>query len=387
MQPSFNLGTLGSVSSGKSTCIYSLTGILTQRTSSEKVRNMTIKPGYANIMIYGDDNNYSIDSKDNLPLKKYISFIDCPGHYELTKVVLGQVNMMSGAICIISAVEDIMNNKQLREHLNAAKLAGIKKIIVCLNKCDLLEKKEIINKKNKVDELFKIMGLKYLCIIPTSFTHNIGVDYLLKAIDMFFETPKYNNTTKPQFYISRSFDINRPGTNFMDLKGGVVGGSLIKGTLSVGDMVEIKPGIVGKVNGKIVSMPIKSKILSIKSEKKELKSITPGGLMAIRLDIDSQFTKNDRMIGNMMGLVNHLPEVYNNIKIKYKLFDKVLLEKNNTVNLQIGTLNLVGTITRINKLFINLDLERPCCLEKKTTIFINKITDKTLNIIGKGYLC
>lgn len=387
MQPSFNLGTLGSVSSGKSTCIYSLTGILTQRTSSEKVRNMTIKPGYANIMIYGDDNNYSIDSKDNLPLKKYISFIDCPGHYELTKVVLGQVNMMSGAICIISAVEDIMNNKQLREHLNAAQLAGIKKIIVCLNKCDLLEKKEIINKKNKVDELFKIMGLKYLCIIPTSFTHNIGVDYLLKAIDMFFETPKYNNTTKPQFYISRSFDINRPGTNFIDLKGGVVGGSLIKGTLSVGDMVEIKPGIIGKVNGKIVSMPIKSKILSIKSEKKELKNITPGGLMAIRLDIDSQFTKNDRMIGNMMGLVNHLPEVYNNIKIKYKLFDKVLLEKNDNVNLQIGTLNLVGTITRINKLFINLDLERPCCLEKKTTIFINKITDKTLNIIGKGYLC
>ena len=103
---------------------------------------MTIKPGYANIMIYGDDNNYSIDSKDNLPLKKYISFIDCPGHYELTKVVLGQVNMMSGAICIISAVEDIMNNKQLREHLNAAKLAGIEKIIVCLNKCDLLEKKD-----------------------------------------------------------------------------------------------------------------------------------------------------------------------------------------------------------------------------------------------------
>ena len=84
---------------------------------------------------------------------------------------------------------------------------------------------------------------------------------------MFFETPKYDNIIKPQFYISRSFDINRPGTNFIDLKGGVVGGSLIKGTLSVGDMVEIKPGIVGKVNGKIISMPIKSKIISIKSEK------------------------------------------------------------------------------------------------------------------------
>lgn len=387
MQPSFNLGTLGSVSSGKSTCIYSLTGIKTQRTSSEKVRNMTIKPGYANIMIYGNDNNYSIDSKDNLPLKKYISFIDCPGHYELTKVVLGQVNMMSGAICIISAVEDIINNKQLKEHLNAAKLAGIEKIIVCLNKCDLLEKKEIIDKKNKVDELFNMMELKYLSIIPTSFTHNIGVNYLLQAIDLFFETPKYNDTTKPQFYISRSFDINRPGTNFIDLNGGVIGGSLIKGKLNVGDMVEIKPGIVGKVNGKIINMPIKSKIVSIKSEKTELQSITPGGLMAIRLDIDSQFTKNDRMIGNMMGLVNHLPEVYNNIKIKYKLFDKVLLAKNDNVNLQIGTLNLVGTITRINKLFMNLDLERPCCLEKKTTIFINKITDKTLNIIGKGYLC
>ena len=102
---------------------------------------------------------------------------------------------------------------------------------------------------------------------------------------------------------------------------------------------------------------------------KKVKNITPGGLMAIRLDIDSQFTKNDRMIGNMMGLVNYLPEVYNNIKIKYKLFDKVLLEENDTVNLQIGTLNLIGTITRINKFFINLDLERPCCLEKNNYFY------------------
>ena len=77
---------------------------------------------------------------------------------------------------------------------------------------------------------------------------------------MFFETPKYDNIIKPQFYISRSFDINRPGTNFMDLKGGVVGDS--NNSLSVGDMVEIKPGIVGKVNSKIISMVLKVKFIN-----------------------------------------------------------------------------------------------------------------------------
>jgi translation initiation factor 2 subunit 3 len=50
--------------------------------------------------------------------------------------------------------------------------------------------------------------------------------------------------------IVRSFDVNTPGTEIEDLKGGVVGGSLLQGVLRVGDKVEIRPGITGKSQGK-----------------------------------------------------------------------------------------------------------------------------------------
>ena len=63
-QPILNLGTLGSVSGGKSTLIKSLTGVKTQRFDSEKTRNITIKAGYANLMIV-ETNDGSIKSTDD----------------------------------------------------------------------------------------------------------------------------------------------------------------------------------------------------------------------------------------------------------------------------------------------------------------------------------
>ena len=57
-QPVLNVGMLGSVSDGKSTCVRVLTGIKTQRHSSEKTRNITIKPGYANMKVWSDGNTF-----------------------------------------------------------------------------------------------------------------------------------------------------------------------------------------------------------------------------------------------------------------------------------------------------------------------------------------
>ena len=70
-QPNFNLGTLGSVSDGKSTMIYHLTGIKTQKHSSEKHRNITIKPGYANLKIWfcEECNNYESSASDQNEVK------------------------------------------------------------------------------------------------------------------------------------------------------------------------------------------------------------------------------------------------------------------------------------------------------------------------------
>ena len=95
-QPITNIGMLGSVSDGKSTTVYQLTGTKTQKHSSELKRNITIKPGYANMKIYRDDEDklISCNSSENkdYELLHHISFIDCPGHYELIITMLSNIN-------------------------------------------------------------------------------------------------------------------------------------------------------------------------------------------------------------------------------------------------------------------------------------------------------
>ena len=65
LQPICNIGTLGSVSDGKSTLVEKLTGIKTQRHSSEKIRNITIKSGYANLKIWMNENNEYTTTNDS----------------------------------------------------------------------------------------------------------------------------------------------------------------------------------------------------------------------------------------------------------------------------------------------------------------------------------
>ena len=121
-QPVLNVGMLGSVSDGKSTCVRVLTGVKTQRHSSEKTRNITIKPGYANLKIWSNgDKLYSTDSKPDKLMKDdeecrlvhHLSFIDCPGHQELILTMLGSIRLMNAVIVIVSAADPIEKKPQL----------------------------------------------------------------------------------------------------------------------------------------------------------------------------------------------------------------------------------------------------------------------------------
>ena len=109
-QPIMNIGMLGSVSDGKSTTVLKLTGTKTQKHSSELKRNITIKPGYANMKIYSkNDELSSCGSKKDLDgdLIHHLSFVDCPGHNELILTMLANIDLMKGAIVIVSAAEPI----------------------------------------------------------------------------------------------------------------------------------------------------------------------------------------------------------------------------------------------------------------------------------------
>ena len=409
-QPNCNLGTLGSVSDGKSTMIYQLTGIKTQKHSSEKHRNITIKPGYANLKIWfcGSCNNYESSTsnqnetkckccEEDTKLVNHLSFVDCPGHAELILTMMGSVSLMTGAIIIVSAAESIIKKPQLIQHLIASKMANINKLIVCFNKLDLVTKEIAIERKKELDELLKKLNIVPYIIIPTAFNKKLGIPYLLKAImEVFPPINKENSSINKEinesfFRITRSFDINKAGTVWSDVNGGVIGGSLIHGELNIGDTVEIKPGILSKgKDGKYINQPIITKILSLETDGKILDKLNPGGLVGIGTEIDPYYCKNDMLSGNILGKVGTLPDVYNEIKLKYKQLDdfegKWDPKNGDTVYLQIGNVSVESRLAKTNKDNYIFNLLKPACIENDAKILVCRKDDGILKIVGFGIM-
>ena len=68
-------------------------------------------------------------------------------------------------------------------------------------------------------------------------------------------------TSSPRLIVIRSFDVNKPGADIEELKGGVAGGSILQGVLKVGDEIEVRPGVVSKDSkGQLQCTPIRSSI-------------------------------------------------------------------------------------------------------------------------------
>ena len=385
-QPILNIGMLGSVSDGKSTTVYQLTSTKTQKYSSELKRNITIKPGYANMKIYNDNGKLVSSNSSNKNIKgelcHHLSFIDCPGHYELIITMLSSIKLMDGIIVVVSAAEEINNKPQLRQHLNAISIGGFKNIIILFNKLDLIKKNIALKRKKDLDDLLSEFNIKPKAIIPTSINLGLGKENILKAIMEFFPPSRKENNNNPTFYITRSFNINKNNCNINKLKGGVVGGSLLNGKFKVGDEIEIKPGIIIKKDNNTIIKPIKTIIKSLKSDEVDLDIAQTGGLIGIGTDIDPYFVSNDNLAGSIAGLTGTLPDIKNKIKINYNLIDtNVNINDNDLLYLMIGPMSVKAKY--IDNYFY---LDKPVCVDESMMIIISKNISNKFSIIGYGYI-
>jgi len=393
-QPIINIGCMGSVSDGKSSMVRTLSGTRTQRHSSEQNRNITIKQGYGNMKIWLHESDYiTTDSTTEIDcnLVNHISFVDCPGHQELIQTMLSSIKLMDGAIFVVAVDQPLNKKPQLVQHMAAAKLGKIDKIIICLNKIDLVEKKELLKRKEELDTMLREYDIRPFTIIPTSFNKRLGINYLVEAIMKLFPPSNYLERTNdpPIFRISRTFDINKPGTNWDKVNGGVIGGSLVSGKLKVGDEIEIRPGQVSKgKDGKFVCQPIKTKVLSIKTDTCDLDEIVPGGLIGIRTDLDPFYCKNDNLAGNVAGFNGNLPETVTEIKISTNIVNIFGMnwspKLNDIVMLQFGTKIVEAKLVEINKLLFKYQLSKPTCVFDDQHIIICRIVDKILKIVAEG---
>ncbi len=401
-QPIINIGCLGSVSDGKSTLVEKLTGIRTQRHSSEKIRNITIKQGYGNMKVWSTDSldyfttdsitmKYTTEDGDECKLVNHFSFVDCPGHQELIQTMLSSIALMDGAIVVVAVDQPINKKPQLIQHLAAAKLGKIKNLIICMNKIDLVKKEVLLERKQELDDILNEFGIIPFVIIPTCFNKNIGIKYLLKALMHLYDPSHYVSRTNdsPLFRVSRTFDINKPGTSWEDVTGGVIGGSLFTGTLKVGDQIEIRPGQVSKGrDGKFTCQPIKTTVLSIKTDTTNLDTIVPGGLIGIRTDLDPFYCKNDALSGNVAGMEGSLPNVYNQITIEPTMvttFGFVWEPKVGDVTMiQFGTKICESKLVSITGKNFKFELTKPVCISDNQHIIICRNLEKVLRIVAEG---
>ncbi len=368
IQPTVNLGLVGHVDHGKTTLTKLLSGKWTDTHSEEKKRGITIKLGYTNFTVYSDGSHYSVKKEGNLePLRKF-SIVDAPGHESFMATMISGAAVMDCALLLIAANEKCPQ-PQTVEHLKTLEISGIKNIIVIQNKIDLVTKEEAIENFKQIKAFLKGTVAQDSPIIPLSAQHGANLSSLLEYITKTFDEPQRQLDKDPHMYIVRSFDINKPGENYLDMKGGVLGGSLKDGTLKVGQEIEIKPGLAVTREGKVTYVPIEAKVEGLMSDKDKLDEAIPGGSVAIMTQLDPTVTKTDSLVGQIAGLKGTLPEPVTELTFDISLFDKIITSsgeldvkpiiQTEPLMLIVNSLTTVGVVTKVNPQTATVKLKRP----------------------------
>jgi translation initiation factor 2 subunit 3 len=164
-------------------------------------------------------------------------------------------------------------------------------IIILQNKVDLMKEE---NAQQHYDSILKFIRGTVADgspVIPISAQLKFNIDAINENIVNKIPIPIRDFTAAPHMMIIRSFDVNKPGAEIDELKGGVAGGSILTGVLKLGDEVEIRPGIVSKdEQGKIKCKPIFSRVTSLFAETNDLKFAVPGGLIGKLASTSEIFT-------------------------------------------------------------------------------------------------
>jgi len=249
-KPHVNIGTIGHVDHGKTTLTSAITKVLSKMNGSkamdysqidgapeEKARGITINTSHV---------EYETATR-------HYAHVDCPGHADYVKNMITGAAQMDGAILVIAATDGPM--AQTREHILLSRQVGVPRLVVFLNKCDLVDDEELLElvemevrdlltkEEYPGDEIPIIRGsaLKAMEGDPEA---EKAIIALMDAVDSYIPTP-VRETDKPFLMpVEDVFTITGRGT--------VATGRVERGTIKVGEAVEvvgIKPTISTVVTG------------------------------------------------------------------------------------------------------------------------------------------
>merc|ERR1712093_188412 len=240
-------------------------------------------------------------------------------------------------------------------------------------------------------------------IIPLSAVLKYNIEVVVEYLCTQVPIPPRDFTSVPQMIVIRSFDVNKPGEEVSNLKGGVAGGSILKGVLRVGEEIEVRPGIVSKDSaGKNICKPIRSRIMSLAAEQNSLQFAVPGGLIGVGTKIDPSLTRADRLLGQVLGLPEGLPEIFVEIEVKYYLLRRLLgvkvegdskagkvskLKKGEILMVNIGSTAAGGRILGIKENDLaKVVLTNPVCTQEGDKVALSRRIEKHWRLIGWGQI-
>ncbi|HXG42547.1 MAG TPA: selenocysteine-specific translation elongation factor [Dehalococcoidia bacterium] len=241
------IGTAGHVDHGKSSLIKALTGIDPDRLPEEKAREMTIDLGFAWL---------------KLPSGVEVSIVDVPGHERFVHNMLAGVGGIDLALLVVAADEGVM--PQTREHLAILDLLEISRGVVALTKKDLMDEEWLELARLEVEETLRGTSLEGAPVVACSSVTGEGLDELLRVLEReLARTPPRQDLGRPRLPIDRAFSLPGFGT--------VVTGTLVDGTLALGQEVEIVPA------------GLRSRVRGLQSHGRPLERASPGRRTAVNL--------------------------------------------------------------------------------------------------------
>ena len=224
-KPHVNIGTIGHVDHGKTTLTAAITKVLAKDGGAEFV-------DYANIDKAPEERERGITINT--------AHVDCPGHADYVKNMITGAAQMDGAILVVSATDGPM--PQTREHILLSRQVGVPRMVVFINKCDMVDDPELLDLvEMEVRELLTEYGFdgdntpiirgSALKALEGDAKYEEAIHQLMDAVDSWIETP-VRDTEKPFLMsIEDVFTITGRGT--------VVTGRVERGKLNLNDEVEI----------------------------------------------------------------------------------------------------------------------------------------------------
>jgi selenocysteine-specific elongation factor len=214
----FVIGTAGHIDHGKSTLIIALTGIDPDRLAEEKRRGMTIDLGFAHL---------------RLPSGLEVGIVDVPGHARFIRNMLAGTHGLDAVMLVIAADEGVM--PQTREHLEIIDLLDVRRGVVVLTKVDLVDADWLALVRSEVAQALEGTSLEKAPVVPFSAVSGVGKSELLAALDVLLAgAPSRPDVGRPRLPIDRAFTMSGFGT--------VVTGTLVDGSLNLGEELQVVPG-------------------------------------------------------------------------------------------------------------------------------------------------